>query len=214
MTDSNATPSHTFGYPNRMARIMLLTIQSMAAPEEYPRLLELAGLESYLQRPPPADLELGFSFQSVSAVQAAVETVYGAQAGRAFNQKVGRACLEGGLREFNPLLGIADLPTRLLPLSLKLHVGFDMFAMVFNRFTDQVVTLGEDDKTYKWIIKRCPVCWERHTEAPCCHMAVGILEEGLRWASGGKRFRVVETQCIATGGDTCLIEIDKRPIQS
>jgi len=212
MADVTAKPSRTFGYPNRMGRIMLHTIQTMATADEFTQILDIAGLQDFLNHLPPADLDLDFPFPWVSALQAAAEAVYGIKEGRAFNQKVGRACLEGGLREFNPLLGIADLPTRLLPLSLKLHVGFDMFAMVFNRFTDQVVTLGEDDKTYKWIISRCPVCWERHTDEPCCHLAIGILEEGLFWASGGRRFRVVETQCIATGSDTCVIVIDKRPI--
>src|SRR5205085_8951945 len=132
----------------------------------------------------------GFPFEHVAQVQGAVETIFGTDAGREINRKVGRLCLSGGLQEFNPLIGIADLPVRMLPLGLKLHVGFDMFAMVFNRFTDQVVTLGEDDKSYRWVIERCPVCWGRQTDTPCCDLAVGILQEGLSWTTGGKAFNV------------------------
>jgi predicted hydrocarbon binding protein len=204
----------SFGYPNQMGRIILHVTQNMISPDEYNRLLEEAGLTQYIDHPPAGDLEHGFLFESVSALQVAAESIYGVEAGREFNRKVGRACLEGGLREFNPLLGIADLPARVLPLGLKLHVGFDMFAMVFNRFTDQVVTLSENEKSYQWVIERCPVCWGRHTDGPCCHLAVGILESGLRWASGGREFQVVETQCVAMGADACVIEIPKRPLQN
>jgi len=119
----------SFGYPNQMGRIILHVTQNMTTPDEYNRLLETAGLTQYIDHPPAGDLEHGFLFESVSALQLAAETIYGAEAGREFNRKVGRACLEGGLREFNPLLGIADLPARVLPLGLKLHVGFDMFAI-------------------------------------------------------------------------------------
>ena len=202
----------TFAYPNRMGRIILTITQGLTSAEDYSRLLELAGLSEYVAHLPNADLERGFSFAAVSALQQAAETLYGVEAGRAFNLKVGQGCLQGGLSEFNPLLGIADLPTRILPLGLKLHVGFDMFAMVFNRFTDQVVTLSENDKSYQWIIERCPVCWDRHSDGPCCHLAVGILQSGLHWASGGRDFQVTETACVAMGAEACVIDIPKRPL--
>ncbi len=200
-------------YPNKMGRIILHTMRDLSTPAEYHAMLEAAGLLQFEQHLPSGDLELEFPFEQVSSLQGAAETIYGAEAGREFNRKVGRGCLSGGLREFNPLVGIADLPVRMLPLGMKLHVGFDMFAMVFNRFTNQVVTLGEDDKSYRWEIERCPVCWGRRTDAPCCHMAVGILQEGLMWTSGGKEFNVVETSCIALGDEACVIEIGKRPIR-
>ena len=203
----------SYGYPNQMGRIILHVTQKLTTPAEYSQLMAEAGLAQYIDHPPAADLDHGFLFESVSALQLAAETIYGAEAGREFNRKVGRACLEGGLSEFNPLLGIADLPTRILPLGLKLHVGFDMFAMVFNRFSDQVVTLTENSKSYQWVIERCPVCWGRHTDAPCCNLAVGILEAGLRWASGGREFQVVEIQCVAMGAEQCVIDIPKRPLQ-
>lgn len=214
MTDQPAeSPRYQYFYPNKMGRIILHATQELATPEEYQSILEHAGLQQFTQHPPNGGLELEFPFEYVSSLQAAVETVYGVELGREFNRKVGRACLTGGLREFNPLVGIADLPVRMLPLGMKLHVGFDMFAMVFNRFTDQVVTLGEDDKSYKWIIERCPVCWGRRTDGPCCHLAVGILQEGLSWTTGGKEFSVVQTHCFASGDEACVIEISKRPLK-
>lgn len=199
-------------YPNRMGLIILRSMEDLIGRAALDQVLQAAGLEQYAGHYPPNDLELQFPFGHLGALQAAVEAAHGPEAGRELNRRVGTACLNNGLREFNPLLGIADLPVRKMPLSLKLHVGFDMFAMVFNRFSDQVVSLSEDQQSYYWIIERCPVCWGRHTDAPCCHLAVGILEESLRWATGGKDFLVEETTCIAQGDPACTIAISKRPI--
>jgi predicted hydrocarbon binding protein len=95
---------------------------------------------------------------------------------------------------------------------MKLKVGFEVFAETFNKFSDQIVRLGEDTEQYYWIIDRCPVCWDRHTGEPCCHLAVGILQEGLYWVSSGKSFHVEEVECVAKGDATCLIIINKRPL--
>ncbi len=203
-----------FFYPNRMGRIILRSMEELIGSDELESVLQAGGLTQYIGHLPPGDLERAFPFEHVGALQAAVEAVYGPEEGRELNRRVGVMCLNNGLREFNPLLGIADLPVRMMPMSLKLHVGFDMFAMVFNRFSDQVVSLGEDPKHYFWVIERCPVCWGRQTDAPCCHLAVGILEEALSWATNGRRFLVAETACIAQGDDTCTIAIAKRPIAS
>ncbi len=199
-------------YPNRMGLIILRSMEELVGKSGLNDILHAGGLNQYIDHYPPSTLDLEFPFEDLGRLQEAAEKVNGPAAGRELNRRVGELCLNNGLREFNPLLGIADLPVRMLPLSLKLHVGFDMFAMVFNRFSDQVVTLSEDQNHYFWIIERCPVCWERQTEAPCCHLAVGILQESLRWATGGKEFLVVETSCVAQGADTCTIAINKRPM--
>jgi predicted hydrocarbon binding protein len=199
-------------YPNRMGLIILRSMEGLIGKTAVNAVLHEAGLGHYLESYPANNLERGFPFEDLSRLQAGVETVHGIEAGRELNRRVGQLCLNNGLREFNPLLGIADLPVRMMPLSLKLHVGFDMFAMVFNRFSDQVVSLSEDQQNYYWIIERCPVCWGRQTDQPCCHLAVGILQESLSWATGGKEFLVAETSCIAKGDDTCTISISKRPM--
>jgi predicted hydrocarbon binding protein len=41
---------------------------------------------------------------------------------------------------------------------------------------------------------------------------VGLLEESLRWVSRGRRFKVEEVSCIATGDETCTIVISKKPL--
>ena len=200
-------------YPNRMGRIILQSMEVVFGKDRLEEVL-IAGRLSEANKPlPPGNLDKKFPFEHVSGLMAAIEKVYGERPGRALQARVGRQAFGSGLKEFDPILGIADLPLRLMPLGMKFRVGMDVFQRVFNQFSDQVVRLSEDDRHLLWIIERCPVCWGRRTDDTCCHLAMGILEEALFWGTGGRRFGVTETTCIAKGDPTCTIAIDRQPLE-
>jgi predicted hydrocarbon binding protein len=201
-----------FYYPNKMGRIILVSIEEVMGRNGVGAVLNLAGLPHLIHSYPPNNFDTEFSFAELSAIQQALDDLYGPRGGRALALRSGRATFKYGLKEFGPVLGIADLAFRLFPLSIKLKIGSEIFAETFNKFSDQRVRLEENQETLHWIIERCPVCWGRQTEAPCCHLAVGLLQESLFWVSGGRNFRVVETECIACGEPECRIVIDKRPL--
>ncbi len=81
---------------------------------------------------PLGNFEKRFPFQTISDLQAASQQVFGVRAGRQVNLRVGRGTLEQGLKDFDPLLGIADLPMGLMSLGMKFRVGLDVCARVFN----------------------------------------------------------------------------------
>jgi predicted hydrocarbon binding protein len=201
-----------FHYPNKMGRIILLSVEEVMGRNGVSAVLRLAGLSHLINNYPPNNFEIEFGFSEVSAIQQALDDLYGPRGGRALALRSGRATFKYGLKEFGPVLGIADLAFRLFPLNMKLKIGSEIFAETFNKFSDQRVRLEENEGTLHWIIERCPVCWERKTRAPCCHLAVGLLQESLFWVSGGRNFSVVETECIACGAPECRIVIDKRPL--
>lgn len=205
--------NQTYYYPNKMGRIVLQALEEVMGRNGVNAVLNLAKLRHLVNKFPANNLEKGFSFEEFGAITQALDDMYGPRGGRGLALRSGRAAFKYGLREFGAVLGIADLAFRLLPLGMKLKVGFNTFAETFNKFTDQVVRLEEDEERFYWIIDRCPVCWGRSTDAPCCHTAAGILQEGLHWVSGGKNFHVEEVECVAAGGQTCTIVIDKRPIE-
>jgi predicted hydrocarbon binding protein len=206
------TGNGSYFYPNRMGRIILHSMRQQLGAEQVLNVLRAAGHERLLSTMPLGNFEKRFPFETVSALQRAAEEVFGVRAGRQINHRIGRGTLELGLKDFDPLLGIADLPMRLMPLGMKFRVGLDVFARVFNQFSDQVVKLSETEQHHLWIIERCPVCWGRQTDEVCCHLAGGLLEEAIFWGTGGRRFRVEEVSCIAMGGASCTFQIDKRPL--
>jgi predicted hydrocarbon binding protein len=57
------------------------------------------------------------------------------------------------------------------------------------------------------------MCWGHKTDRPVCYIAVGLLQEALRWVSGGLEFRVDEVECTGMGAKACVFKIDKEPIK-
>jgi predicted hydrocarbon binding protein len=199
-------------YPNKMGRIVLLAMEEVMGRNGVNAVLNLARLKHLINNYPPNNFDRQVPFEEVAGIQQALEDMYGPRGARGLALRAGRACFKYGIREFGAVLGISDLAVRMMPLGTKMKVGIEIFAETFNKFSDQVVHLEEDANQYTWIIERCPVCWKRHTHEPCCHLAVGILQESAYWVSGGKNFQVEETKCIALGDPVCSIAVSKRPL--
>jgi len=174
--------------------------------------LKLASHPSLIENYPADDTQLGFPFSTVSNLGEMLEQIYGPHGGRGLALRVGRACFNYGIRQYGTQLGLSEMAFRLLPLPLKLNAGAKALAELFNHYTDQRVRIEEEDRKLLWHIERCPVCWERRTHEPACHLAVGLLQEALFWLSGGRVFNVEEKTCIAAGDKTCTIVIDQTPM--
>ncbi len=212
MPGMNEREAAVLYYPNKMGRIILLAMEEILGRTEVSTVLNLAGLPEYIDHPPAANQELHVPFGHISRIQSAFEQAYGVRSGHGLALRTGRACFKYSLRGFGPELGLTDLSFRLLPLAQKIKTGTEVLAAFFNDFTDQRVHIERNGKNLFWHIDRCPYCAGRHGSQPCCHLAVGLLQEALFWLSGGKYYRVEETGCIAHGDSACTISIDKEPM--
>ncbi len=210
--DASAAPGQRYFYPNKMGRIVLLAMEEVMGRNGVNAVLNLAHLRQLISNYPPNNLDREFAFEHVGGVQQALDDMYGPRGGRGLALRAGRASFKYGLKEFGADLGVADLAYRELPLDVKLRAGLSVFAEIFNKFSDQVVRLTEEPDRFWWVVERCPICWGRRSESPCCHLAVGVLQEAAYWVSRGQNFRVEELACVAGGHRSCTIVIDKRPL--
>jgi len=199
-------------YPNKMGRIVLLSLEEIIGPNAVKAILIHAGLPRYVRKYPSNNFKKQFKFEELSQILVALEQIFGPRGGRGVAIRSGRVCFKYGLREFGPMLGFTDLAFRLSPLETKLQAGAGIFADIFNQFSDQRVRVESGAEHILWHIDRCPVCWKRHADSPVCHLAVGIIQESLYWVSGGKVFDVEEVSCIAKGDPTCSIRIEKQAL--
>jgi len=199
-------------YPNKMGRIILQSMEEVIGHIGVNAVLNLANLNARINNYPPNDLEMGFQFEELSKIQEALEGLYGPRGGRGLSLRAGRVCFKYGLKEFGPLLGATDITFRLLPTEPKLRAGVELFAKAFNNYSDQIVRVEDKADRFLWHIDRCPICWHRQTDSPVCHLAIGILQESLYWASNGKVYNVEETACVAMGDPACTFVIDKKPL--
>ncbi len=203
-----------FYYPNRFALILLNALEEIMGRNGLNAVLNMGGLGHWIENPPPDDMEkTEFDFAYMAALNKALEEMYGPRGGRGLQLRLGRVLFAEGLANFGALVGASDLAFKVLPLSAKLRGGLPAIAKVFDSLSDQtsyVTDPGGD--YYLYHIARCSMCWEREVERPVCFIASGIIEEALRWLSGGRTFRVDEITCIGMGDEECQYAIYKEPL--
>jgi hypothetical protein len=198
-------------YPNRIARIYLQAMEEVMGKNGLNAILNLANLKHLIDNYPPENLEREFDFADYSALNGALEEMYGARGGRGLAQRAGRASFAQGLRNFGALAGAGDLAFKVLPLVAKLKLGIPAMAKVFSTVSDQKSSVTETDTEYLYSMKPCPVCYGRKSDKPMCYAGLGLLQEGLKWVSGGHEFKVHERECIACGDEACVLVIPKQP---
>ncbi|HEX6387011.1 MAG TPA: 4-vinyl reductase [Anaerolineae bacterium] len=206
-------PESGYYYPNKMGRILLVSMEEVMGRNGLNALLNLIDLRRYIQELPPDNLEREFDFSHISNLNRGLDEIYGPRGGRGLALRGGRAIFARGLRQFGALAGVSDLAFKVLPLKTKLKIGVPAVARIFTQFSDQTSRVEEFDDHFLYYIDRCSMCWGRTSDRPICYIAVGILQETLRWVSGGLEFRVDEVECIAMGDNSCVFKIDKEPIK-
>lgn len=209
----SSIPKAGLYYPSKFGLIMIKALEEVMGKNGLNAILNLAGLSSYIDNYPADTLEKLFDFADVSAINVALEEMYGPRGGRGLALRAGRATFADALRNFGALAGVGDLAFKVLPLQAKLRIGVPAMAKIFSQVSDQLSTVEERENEFVYTIHKCPVCWGRSgVDKPVCFIATGLLQEGLKWVSGGNEFRVNESKCIALGDDVCEFIIQKEPI--
>jgi hypothetical protein len=203
-----------FYYPNRFARIFLDAMEEVMGKNGINAVLHLAQLDHLIGNFPPENLEKQFDFADFTALCMALDDMYGPRGGRGLALRVGRTLFADGLRGFGALAGVGDLAFKVLPLSAKLKVGVPSLANLFLQFSDQISNVSDQgDDRIIYTLERCPMCWGRKSDHAVCYVGQGLLQEGLRWVSGGREFKVDLSTCIAKGDDIGRYVIYKQPIE-
>lgn len=199
-------------YPNRIARLFFTAMEDVMGKSAFNALLSLAGLESYVNQPPPDTLARQFDFAYMAAICEALEDIYGARGGRGMALRIGRATFARGLKAFGAMGGMSDPAFQALPLDTRTQLGLQALAAVFTNFSDQRTAINEEADYYFVTTDTSPMAWGRTTGKPVCHALTGIIQEGLRWASDGYEYVVQETMCRAAGDSQCVFRVNKKPI--
>jgi len=205
-------PKSEFNYANKIALISICALEEVVGKNGMNAILNLAHLPHLINNYPPDNLEREFNFADFSALNMGLEEMYGIRGGRGLALRAGRAAFSDALRNFGAMAGVGDVAFKMLPLQAKMRIGIPAMAKIFSQVSDQLSTVEERENEYIYTIHRCPVCWGRTSDSPVCFIAIGLLQGGLKWVSGGNEFRVNESKCIAVGDEVCEFTIQKIPI--
>ena len=167
-------------YPNKFGLIIIKSLEEVMGKNGLNAILNLGGLNNYIDNYPLDNLDKGFDFAELAAIGVALEEMYGPRGGRGLALRAGRATFSDALKNFGALAGAADLAFVVLPLQSKLRIGLPAVAKIFSQLSDQHSTVEEKDSEIIYTIHKCPVCWGRtNVDKPVCYLATGLLQEAL-----------------------------------
>ncbi len=150
--------------------------------------------------------------ESPGLVEEALEGLYGARGGRGIALRAGRSSFKYILRLHGARLGLTDLNFRLLPAPVRLKTGMTSLAGLLSENGLQKAGFFEEEGAWFWRVEDCVLCRGRKSSEPVCAFYVGLLQEFLAWASGGRVYSVREVECKAMGKPACLFRVDQKPL--
>jgi predicted hydrocarbon binding protein len=158
------------------------------------------------------EAETGFDCGQISALQQALEDVYGLQGARGITLRSGRAAFCYLLKALGEQIGFDDLEFRLLPPRRRMQAGLERLAQTLGSEAGGTIQVQDQEKAWLVRIEDCPECRDRQSETAMCFFSVGLLQEFLTWLSGGKVYLVEEITCRGRGDAACTFRIDKKPL--
>jgi hypothetical protein len=83
-------------YPNKMGRILLVSMEEVMGRNGLNALLNLTNMRQLIQELPPDNLEKAFEFSNISNLNKGLEEIYGPRGGRGLALRGGRAIFSRG----------------------------------------------------------------------------------------------------------------------
>lgn len=177
----------------KVGQILLLGMEEVMGEEKLNALLSLCDLPRLKPGLIPHNLDNQLIGSDCRKIQAALRSHYGLLSARGLALRSGRECFKYGLREYGQQAGMLDLKFRLLPTRTKIKTGVTALARLIGEIGAFTAQIEENEHQYIWRMDpTCPLCWNEPTGTVTCPTLTGLLQEFLYWASGGKRYSVVD----------------------
>ena len=141
----------------------------------------------------------------------ALEAGFGMAGGRGLALRIGRAAFRYGLPLYGERIGFRSVGFRLLPAPRRLESGLLALARLLAPALG-AVTVTDEGGHWLCHVEDGVGSDEAPAQSPLCFFVAGLLQEFTLWASGGRFYRVTETQCRASGSPACQYRIEKKPL--
>ncbi len=198
--------------PNKWTRDVLTATEQVVGHEKITMLLVLAELPHLLRSYPPDNLNKEVPFSQLGQLWESIYRLYGVRGASSVARIAGEKSFRAGLEHFKDASRISTgMMMKVGSLEARMRIGLEFLKKYFNVISDQKIEIDEDNDNWYWKVENSPICWGWTAQEPVCHLTVGMLQEAFAWASSGKSFRIVETDCRATGDALCVFRINKSP---
>ena len=191
---------------NALMRQALVAIEEVMGQKGLHAVLRTSKLEQYIDHLPPDDLSPSIKAADYARLNEAIEAFYG-RGGRGMLQRVGKASFEYAIRNQSALFGLAGVALKMLSTKARIRFVLTRMAGAVKKANPQLlVEVEETDEGFAYVAQVCSLCYGRHSDKPVCHLYVGSITEGVRWATG-QVYQVQETHCLAKGDPYCRFTV-------
>lgn len=191
---------------NALMRQALVAIEEVMGAKGLHAVLRTSHLEQYIDHLPPDNLDPAINAADYARLNQAIEEFYG-RGGRGILQRIGKASFEYAIREQSAIFGLAGVALKMLAHKARVRFVLSRMAGAVKKANPQLqVEVEETEEGFAYVAQVCSLCYGRHTDKPVCHLYVGSLTEGVRWATG-QIYQVQETHCIAKGDPYCRFTV-------
>jgi predicted hydrocarbon binding protein len=191
--------------PNNFFRQSIASIEQVVGTIGLNAILRRAKMDEYIAHLPPDNRDADITIADYARLNQAIEDFFG-RGSPAILRKIGQVAFENLLVQHLACLG--DLQTASLTDLQKCQIALTEFArsveQLYSEWQGQVQLFDASDLRY--IVQHCPLCSERQSNVPVCHVNVGVLAAVVRFATQ-RNYRVEEMQCIAMGAPYCEFSV-------
>ncbi len=189
---------------NRYFRHLMQAIEEELGAHSLHRMLRSAGLERYLGALPPAD-DQARAYASEIAILARVIREYYGQGARGSLTRVGRAAWRCMLAEATFSQRVGLLAARWLPGASRPGRALELLADEI-RPQDGQIGVHHSEDGLLLVDESSDQTFGQASEERLCWITVGMIQEALKWATGGDH-EVEEVSCRAAGAQSCRFQI-------
>jgi len=185
-------------------RRVLNAVEAVAGEKGKNMVLRRAGLEEYIENPPPLDEDVFVPVVNYRAICRGLREAFGNKGSRPVLIYAGEETIHQSMTGVSTSLFGAAM--RLMPGPLRKKTAFKVVSAAIERIAGipPDVRFEKDKVVFRYY--NCPYCEGVQSDTPICFYDVGILKALAEWGTG-KPQKVTEIECGAMGAEACVYEI-------
>lgn len=191
-----------------MLRGMIDAVEAVAGVKGRNLALRHANLDQYIDNPPDVgegEDEVLIPKAHHLAMQKALTEVFGSKGSRVILVYIGE---QTARIAFETMPGIFTRALKFVPVGLKKQALYRIVAAQAGKVGGKKVTVEFEGAKVIYTDPGCHLCDGQESDEPVCAFCDGFLLATAEWITG-KKHRVKELECRASGHEACAWEIDE-----